>query len=127
MTAAHCLVGYPKGAYVVVAGDYNVAVQEGTEQQAYIEDFYVHEDFRKGHPMDNDIAVVKLKGQGFRLGQDIQAICLPDEDTDYNIDLNCTISGFGSIESGVSGESKQRSLNDTIHSDLIMFQHFQTN
>ncbi|XP_044764344.1 uncharacterized protein LOC123320918 [Coccinella septempunctata] len=107
LTAAHCLVGYPKGAYIVVAGDYNVVENEGTEQHAYIEDFYIHEDFRKGHKMNNDIALVKLKGQGFMLNQDVQALCLPEGDTDYNVDLNCTISGFGSIESGVSAFSNE--------------------
>ncbi|XP_045465990.1 uncharacterized protein LOC123674890 [Harmonia axyridis] len=107
LTAAHCLVGYTKGAYIVIAGDYNIQEDEGTEQHAYIEDFYIHEDFRKGHKMNNDIALVKLKGHGFILNQDVQAICLPEEDTDYNVNLNCTISGFGSIESGESAFSNE--------------------
>lgn len=29
LTAAHCLEGYPKGAYIVVAGEYNVNEDEG--------------------------------------------------------------------------------------------------
>ncbi|KAK9892447.1 hypothetical protein WA026_019899 [Henosepilachna vigintioctopunctata] len=107
LTAAHCLVGYPKGAYIVVAGDYNVQEDEGTEQHAYIEDYYIHEDFRKGHKMNNDIALVKLKGNGFRLNQDVQAICLPEANTNYAVDLNCTISGFGSVESGKSAFSNE--------------------
>ncbi|EFA05685.1 serine protease P153 [Tribolium castaneum] len=105
LTAAHCLIGYSKGAYVVVAGDYNVDEYEGTEQEAYIEDFYLHENFRQGHKMNNDIALIKLKGRGFRLNDDVQAICLPDSDTNYETDLNCTISGYGSIESGKSAFS----------------------
>ncbi|XP_044261620.1 uncharacterized protein LOC123009400 [Tribolium madens] len=105
LTAAHCLIGYSKGAYVVVAGDYNVDEYEGTEQEAYIEDYYLHENFRQGHKMNNDIALIKLKGRGFRLNDDVQAICLPDSDTNYETDLNCTISGYGSIESGKSAFS----------------------
>uniref|UniRef100_A0AAR5Q9G6 Uncharacterized protein n=1 Tax=Dendroctonus ponderosae TaxID=77166 RepID=A0AAR5Q9G6_DENPD len=105
LTAAHCLEGYPKGAYVVVAGEYNVDENEGSEQQAFIEEYYLHERFREGHKMGNDIAMVLLKGNGFKLNQDIQPICLPDEDVDYERELNCTISGFGSIENGRSAYS----------------------
>lgn len=104
LTAAHCLVGYSKGSYIVVAGDYNVDRSEGTEQEAYIEDFYTHQDFRKGHKMNNDVALIKLKGHGFRFNDDVQAICLPEEDALYEPNLNCTISGFGSVEFGKSGK-----------------------
>ncbi|KAL1502427.1 hypothetical protein ABEB36_007568 [Hypothenemus hampei] len=100
LTAAHCLEGFPKGAYVIVAGEYDIDENEGTEQQAYIEEYYIHEDFRKGHKMANDIAMVLLKGKGFKLTQDIQPICLPRENANYERDLNCTISGFGTIETG---------------------------
>lgn len=103
ITAAHCLQGYAKGAYIIVAGEYNTDEEEGTEQQKYIEDFFVHEKFRKGHKMNNDIALIKLKGGGFNINQDVQPICLPDIDVEYN-DINCTISGFGSVKSGTSGQ-----------------------
>jgi len=75
-------------------------INEGTEVEANIEDYYVHEEFRKGHRMNNDIALVLLKGLGIPLGKDIMPICLPAEDVEYTPGLNCTISGFGSIETG---------------------------
>lgn len=100
LTAAHCLQGFSKGAYIVVAGDYHVDEDEGSEQVALIEDFFLHEDFRKGQKMNNDIALVKLKGNGFRITDDVQPICLPDSTTPYRNDMNCTISGFGSTKSG---------------------------
>ncbi|XP_026825303.1 uncharacterized protein LOC105281160 isoform X1 [Ooceraea biroi] len=100
LTAAHCLEGYNKGTYFVRAGDYNTDIDEGTEAEANIEDYYVHEEFRKGHRMNNDIALVLLKGRGIPLGKDIMPICLPFENTEYSPGLNCTISGFGSIETG---------------------------
>jgi len=50
--------------------------------------------------MNNDIALVLLKGLGIPLGKDIMPICLPAEDAEYLPGLNCTISGFGSIETG---------------------------
>ncbi|XP_012060148.1 PREDICTED: LOW QUALITY PROTEIN: uncharacterized protein LOC105623362 [Atta cephalotes] len=106
LTAAHCLEGYNKGSYFVRAGDYNTDINEGTEIEANIEDYYVHEEFRKGHRMNNDIALVLLKGLGIPLGKDIMPICLPAENAEYSPGLNCTISGFGSIETGKTTQSK---------------------
>ena len=77
---------------------------ESTEEEANIEDYYVHEEFRKGHKMNNDIALILLKGRGIPLGRDIAPICLPSENSYYQPGLNCTISGFGSIETGLAGE-----------------------
>nr|CAH7761024.1 unnamed protein product [Callosobruchus chinensis] len=106
LTAAHCLQGYPKGSYIIAAGDYNIDEEEGTEQLRYIEEYFIHEQYRKGgHKMNNDIALVKLKGGGFEFTDDVQAICLPDTDVDYESDLNCTISGYGSVKSGVAAYS----------------------
>ncbi|XP_046753306.1 uncharacterized protein LOC124403977 isoform X4 [Diprion similis] len=105
LTAAHCLEGYNKGMYFVRAGDYNTEVDDGTEVEANIENYYIHEDFRKGQRMNNDIALVMLKGQGIPLGRNIMPICLPPENVEYLPGLNCTISGWGSIESGKSVQS----------------------
>lgn len=73
-----------------------------------IEDYYVHEEFRIGHKMNNDIALVLLKGPGIPLGKDIMPICLPPENTEYAAGLNCTISGFGSIETGKTSKRVAR-------------------
>jgi hypothetical protein len=70
--------------------------------------------------MNNDIALVLLKGRGIPLGKDIMPICLPPENTEYSPGLNCTISGFGSVESGKTGESglvTLRLINRTDKSD----------
>ncbi|XP_031365820.1 uncharacterized protein LOC102678715 isoform X3 [Apis dorsata] len=106
LTAAHCLEGYNKKTYFIRAGDYNTEIDEGTEIEANIEDYYIHEEFRKGHRMNNDIALVLLKGRGIPLGKNVMPICLPSERIEYPAGLNCTISGFGSIETGKSTHSK---------------------
>lgn len=105
LTAAHCLHGVTKGAYVVVAGDYDANEHEGTEQQIYIDEFYIHEEFRQGTKMNNDIALIRLKGSGFNITRDVQPICLPDANFNDEAGMNCTISGFGSVRSGKAGES----------------------
>lgn len=96
------MTGFPKGSFTIVAGDYDVDEDEETEQEAYIEELYIHENFRKGGKMANDIALIKLKGRGFVLTKDIQAICLPNANMKYEHNLNCTISGFGSTATGKS-------------------------
>lgn len=54
--------------------------------------------------MNNDIALVLLKGRGIPLGKNVMPICLPSERIEYPAGLNCTISGFGSIETGKSSK-----------------------
>ncbi|KAJ8916663.1 hypothetical protein NQ315_000308 [Exocentrus adspersus] len=106
LTAAHCLLGYAKGAYMIVAGEYNTDEEEGTEQTKYIEEYFIHDNFTEGdRVMKNDIALVKVKGTGFLLNADVQPICLPESDADYERQSNCTISGFGSVKTGNSGYS----------------------
>lgn len=90
---------------MIVAGEYNTDENEGTEQTKYVEEYFIHDNFTEGERvMKNDIALIKVKGVGFSLNEDIQPVCLPDEDTDYERDLNCTISGFGSVKTGNSGK-----------------------
>ena len=103
LTAAHCLVGYPKGALVIRVGDYNTENFENTELDVFIDNTYVHEDFRKEGHMNNDIAVILLKSP-IRFNDYVQPICLPHKNQLYTPGMNCTITGWGSIQSGSQGE-----------------------
>ncbi|XP_055526908.1 uncharacterized protein LOC129719538 [Wyeomyia smithii] len=104
LTAAHCLVGYPKGAYMIRLGDYNTEALEQAELDIFIEDYYIHEHFREGHHMNNDIAVVLLKTP-IRFNEFVQPVCLPAKSQAYQDSMNCTISGWGSTQSGSSAHS----------------------
>lgn len=106
LTAAHCLIGYPKGGYMIRLGDFDTQTLEQAELDIFIEDYYIHEDFRKGHHMNNDIAVVLLKSP-IRFNKFIQPICLPTKNQAYPAGMNCTISGWGAIESGSSVYSQE--------------------
>nr|CAI5829393.1 unnamed protein product [Callosobruchus analis] len=88
-----------RGDYPWQANYLYLAVTFDVSLSRYIEEYFIHEQYRKGgHKMNNDVALVKLKGVGFEFTDDVQAICLPDADTDYESDLNCTISGYGSVK-----------------------------
>nr|XP_016933982.1 uncharacterized protein LOC108012952 isoform X6 [Drosophila suzukii] len=101
LTAAHCLYGTSKGAYFVRVGDHYANIAESSEVDTFIENWYIHEEFRKGTHMNNDIAVVVLKTP-LKFSDYVQPICLPDKKAELVQDRKCTISGWGSIKSGVS-------------------------
>lgn len=103
LTAAHCLIGFPKGAYFVRLGDHHSEIHENSEVEIFIENWYIHEEFRKGQLMNNDIAVILLKSP-IQFTNYIQPICLPTKETPYTPNKNCTISGWGSIQYGKSSE-----------------------
>ncbi|XP_014283793.1 uncharacterized protein [Halyomorpha halys] len=94
ITAAHCLRDYAKAAYFIRAGDYDNEVDEGTEQDIDIDEMWIHSGFDKGVKLNNDIALVKIKGKGFDFNTWVLPACLPQNNP--VIPDNCTISGWGS-------------------------------
>lgn len=103
LTAAHCLYGHPKGAYFVRVGDHYANIAEHSEVDAFIENWYTHEQFRQPTHMNNDIAVVVLKAP-LKFSDYVQPICLPERGAPLVENRTCTISGWGSIKSGMSSE-----------------------
>jgi hypothetical protein len=57
--------------------------------------------------LNNDIALVKVKGLGIQLGPHITPACLPRHGVQYTPGLNCTISGWGSVKAAGSGEHSE--------------------
>uniref|UniRef100_A0A182WB30 Scavenger receptor class A n=1 Tax=Anopheles minimus TaxID=112268 RepID=A0A182WB30_9DIPT len=104
LTAAHCLIGYPKSTYRVRIGDYHTAAYDQAELDIFIENTYIHEQFRENHHMSNDIAVIVLKTP-VRFNDYVQPICLPAQDAVYEPGKNCTISGWGATEAGSKDSS----------------------
>lgn len=103
LTAAHCLIGFPKGAYFIRLGDHHSEIAESSEVEVFIENLYIHEDFRKGQHMNNDLAIIVLKSP-VRFNDYIQPVCMPSKEVAYTEGMNCTISGWGSVQSGVSSK-----------------------
>ncbi|XP_030561181.1 uncharacterized protein LOC115762940 isoform X1 [Drosophila novamexicana] len=106
LTAAHCLYGHPKGAYFVRVGDHYANIAEHSEVDAFIENWYTHEQFRQPTHMNNDIAVVVLKAP-LKFSDYVQPICLPERGAPLVENRTCTISGWGSIKSGMSTPSQE--------------------
>ncbi|KAE8736584.1 hypothetical protein FOCC_FOCC017961 [Frankliniella occidentalis] len=134
LTAAHCLTDYTKGAYFVRVGDFNSEDDDGSEQEANIESIHVHKDFNKNVYLENDLAVIRVSGAGFRMTDVVRPACLPKRSTPYTVSArhvgagsgpialhfppnvlttvqpgtNCSISGWGSV--GTSGAGYSRLL-----------------
>ncbi|KAH8335287.1 hypothetical protein KR074_005359, partial [Drosophila pseudoananassae] len=111
LTAAHCLYGNKKGAYFVRVGDHYANIAESSEVDSFIEHWYIHKNFRDGSRMNNDIALVVLKTP-LRFNDYVQPICLPDKNEKLVESRMCTISGWGSIKSGISTPSQVLSSAD---------------
>ncbi|XP_068085129.1 uncharacterized protein [Anabrus simplex] len=107
LTAGHCLQDFIKSAYFVRVGDYDSEASDGTEQEINIDEVYFHEDFNKGVRLNNDIALIKLKGRGIRFESEVQPVCLPPPNVSYQSGLNCTISGWGSYKTAGSGFARR--------------------
>ncbi|XP_023031907.1 uncharacterized protein LOC6643128 isoform X2 [Drosophila willistoni] len=105
LTAAHCLYGHPKGSYFVRVGDHYANIAESSEVDSFIENWYTHEKFRDGSHMNNDIAVIVLKTP-LKFSDYVQPICLPEKNVPLGENRTCTISGWGSIKSGLSTPSQ---------------------
>jgi hypothetical protein len=58
---------------------------EGTEQELNIDEIeiYLHEQYNKNMCLNNDIALVKVKGLGIQLGPHITPACLPRYGVQY--------------------------------------------
>ena len=57
--------------------------------------------FLDGTPLDFDIALVKIDGNGITFNDYVQPACLPTETTAYSSYYECYISGWGETPSGM--------------------------
>merc|ERR1712168_1151657 len=61
ISAAHCTVIWESAdEVVVVAGEHDKTVDEGTEQTVDVSKLTVHENYQQGHAFENDIALWSL-------------------------------------------------------------------
>jgi len=93
LTAAHCVDGKSTGEIRVVLGEQNLGINEGTEQIISPAQIIVHEQYKQGGWMHNDVALIKLSRPA-ELNQRVNLVCLPSpgEDEQGN---ECFISGWG--------------------------------
>jgi len=98
ITAAHCTEIWDSASEVmVVAGEHNKVVDDGTEQTADVEQLIVHENYGVGHAYENDIALWLLSTP-FELNDVVQGVTLPQFQQESS--GSCNVSGWGTLHAG---------------------------
>ncbi|XP_063173711.1 chymotrypsin-like elastase family member 3B [Candoia aspera] len=100
ITAAHCIS--PSRTYKVVLGDYDLTVEEGTEQHIPVnsEDIFVHPAWNPSCvSCGNDIALLKLSRTA-QLNNQVGLGCIPQAGSIIPNGYPCYITGWGRISTG---------------------------
>merc|ERR1719481_77990 len=100
VTAAHCTVIWDSvDEVMVVAGEHDRAVDEGTEQKVGVAKMTVHESYGSPKNYENDIAIWELS-EPLEMNDNVAAVNLPE--MMQASEGECTVSGWGTLSSGGS-------------------------
>uniref|UniRef100_A0A8C3CS97 Ovochymase 1 n=1 Tax=Cairina moschata TaxID=8855 RepID=A0A8C3CS97_CAIMO len=84
---------------VVTVGEHHLQRVDRQEQSIPILHVFIHPGFNRLHYMDCDVAVLRLQHPA-RLGDEVQPICLPHRDEDFEAGMLCVTSGWGNVSEG---------------------------
>jgi len=100
VTAAHCTVIWDSpDEVVIVAGEHNKKVDEGTEQTRDVTKLTVHESYGSPKGFENDIALWSL-AEPLVFDDAVAAVPLPTPMQESSGE--CTVTGWGTLSSGGS-------------------------
>jgi len=114
LTAAHCVTGGPS-SIKIVAGQYKLDSDDGTEQESDVEEVIIHPKYGSDG-YDYDIAVLKLKTKLDLGAESVQKIALFEEDETPLVPAQ--VSGWGQDENGGIPNTLKK-LNLTIYEDSV--------
>ncbi|CAB1429610.1 unnamed protein product [Pleuronectes platessa] len=106
LTAAHCVHGHNTQHFVVVAGENDLDVEEGTEDRAPVAMALVHPGYDSATG-DSDVALLRLSRR-VTVNRHAIPVCLPDKDLAERELLRVryhTVTGWGKRTSGGNAES----------------------
>jgi len=93
VTAAHCFDSSKTAArYVVRVGEWRMKSNDGSEADFRVDEIIIHENWELPN---NDIALIKLKGEVDVSGPYAGTICLPSKTEDYRGTSDCVLTGWG--------------------------------
>lgn len=103
ITAAHCV----RRDIYVRAGEYDLSVKEGTEQEIKVEKVFINPGYDKD-TVDSDVAILKLKTP-LILSKYVSNVCLPTKKTSKSmlrVNKMGTIIGWGKRKSSANRGTK---------------------
>jgi len=113
LTAAHCVTGSPS-SIKLVAGQYKLSEDDGTEQERDVEEIIIHPKYGSAG-FDFDIAVLVLKEKLDLSTESVQAIALWDKETPLG---PAQVSGWGDDENSQTPDTLKK-LDLTIYDDQV--------
>merc|ERR1719192_1401348 len=127
LTAAHCCDGFTPDDLRMVAGDHDLTDNEGSEQERFVTEIVIHEDYGTtetaglagGSPV-NDICLLRLQEPYELIPGVVEAIQLTDSDRAETGPV--TIAGWGALASGGSSPD----ILQFVESDLVSDEQCQT-
>ncbi|XP_069591281.1 serine protease 27-like isoform X1 [Ranitomeya imitator] len=104
LSAAHCFVRpFTPSDYKVNLGAYQLSIPTGVMSE--VSAIYIHPIYQRAGS-SGDIALIKLMNP-VSYTDYVMPICIPAQDVQFPSNLNCFVTGWGSIKSGVSLPSPQ--------------------
>ncbi|XP_073502359.1 uncharacterized protein [Phyllobates terribilis] len=104
LSAAHCFIRpFTPSDYKVNLGAYQLSVPTGVMSE--VSAIYIHPIYQRAGS-SGDIALIKLMNP-VPYSDYVMPICIPTQDVQFPSNLNCFVTGWGSIKSGVSLPSPQ--------------------
>ncbi|KAM3916257.1 serine protease 27-like [Leptodactylus fuscus] len=99
LSAAHCFIRpYTNADYTVNLGAYQLSIPTGI--MSGVSTIFIHPLYERPGS-SGDIALVKLQNP-VQYTDYVMPICVPTQDVQFPSALNCFVTGWGSIKSGVS-------------------------
>jgi len=114
LTAAHCVTGGPS-SLTVVAGEYKLSSDDGTEQERDIAEVITHPKYGSAG-YDYDIALLKLKTKLDLGAESVEKIALFEQDDTPLVPA--FVSGWGDTETGGTPDTLKK-LDLTIYEDSV--------
>jgi len=115
LTAAHCVEGEALESMTLVAGQWKLEENDGTEQEKELEEVHIHPDYGSAG-YDYDIAVVKVT-TNFTFGEHVQPISLwTNADSPGG---NARTSGWGRTSAGGPIPNVLQKLDVKVYEDSV--------
>jgi len=98
VTAGHCCHHQKPKNLGVAVGNHKLNHHDKDQENIAVEAVILHEDY-DSWTVENDICLLKLEHEA-TMGDHVQAIELPEANTEYDEGTMCTVSGWGTTSEG---------------------------